>query len=57
MQRLQRGGLVLVDGVYQPQWKRCSGCGQIKPLRCYHKQGKLFRRNRCATCRSLVKGA
>jgi hypothetical protein len=54
--RLQRGGLVLLDGVYQPQYKRCSSCSNIKHVRHFHKQGKMFRRNKCATCRSIVKG-
>ena len=49
-----KGGLELVDGVYQPQWKRCSNCGMIRPIRMYHRQGKLFRRNKCSVCRSRV---
>jgi hypothetical protein len=53
MNRLKRGGMIVVDGVYQPQFKKCSCCGNIKPIRLFHKQGKLLRRNKCATCRSI----
>jgi hypothetical protein len=49
--RLGRG-LVLLDGVVQPEWKQCSRCLRTKRIQKFHRMGKRFRRGVCVTCRS-----